>query len=756
MADHPLWNDFGKPVEENDMPPSAARDLAQFIRTRNDTTVELTAIKYDEMSSRMLLLVRMDVQRPQKLAHPIRQTEAIAILFSGEDARPGVYSARDDFPVTHHQNLVPKGYPAALCVDDRPWPEAKLSYTPADFLWRIALWLSKAARGELHDPAQPLDPIFLQSTHTLLLPEAALADKPEPIELGAYCRHDNPGYIMSVPYAQRPRGAGGFVVISYQLLPQAMERMRFAPVSLCELHDELLAGGVDLFADLRKRLRAWTGFDANNVRRLSERLIIVVQFPVSTGGRTANDVRAFLTSETAGEVGVALGSLFANVQGNAYSLTVLQQESSAAKIKIYPTQVHLLFNRDMAATISGHGQSDQRQVILVGAGSLGSQLAMCLAREGMFRWSIVDSDTLLPHNLARHALLHEQLAAPKAAALAQELGGLLGEDVPFHRCDVLEPHEECREPLARSFSSAELIIDASASVAVSRHLSDLPDSTARRISVFFNPSGTSAVLMAEDAKRSITLRDLEAQYHRLVLSEPTMQGHLQEVGEGVRYSGSCRALTNRIPATRAALLSALVARGIIDSTRHDTAEIRIWTCTNDGGVSAITRTGQEVFQVRADDWLIRYDQGLLDQLAERRNARLPNETGGVLLGIADMSRKSIHIAHGLPEPIDSKGSVTAFERGIAGLAEAIHEAAKATMRQLRYVGEWHSHPKYSGATPSGKDILQLAWLGSELLKDGLPGLMLIAGDYGDCRLVVIVGREAEAGESDQEKRNGTA
>jgi hypothetical protein len=162
-----------------------------------------------------------------------------------------------------------------------------------------------------------------------------------------------------------------------------------------------------------------------------------------------------------------------------------------------------------------------------------------------------------------------------------------------------------------------------------------------------------------------------------------------------------------------------------------------------------------VFRVIAGDWAAQYDQGLLDQLAECRKAGLPNETGGVLLGIADMSRKSIHIAYGLPQPQDSKGSVTAFERGIAGLAEDIEKAAKATMHQLRYVGEWHSHPKYSSATPSGKDILQLLWLGSELTKDGLPGLMLIAGDYGDFRLAVMVSQSTDADNGDRDRLDGT-
>jgi proteasome lid subunit RPN8/RPN11 len=156
----------------------------------------------------------------------------------------------------------------------------------------------------------------------------------------------------------------------------------------------------------------------------------------------------------------------------------------------------------------------------------------------------------------------------------------------------------------------------------------------------------------------------------------------------------------------------------------------------------------------AGEWSVAYDQGLLDQLATRRQARLPNETGGVLLGIADMSRKSIHIAHSLPQPQDSKGSVTAFERGIAGLAEEVDRADSATMHQLRYVGEWHSHPKYSSAQPSGKDISQLAWLGSELANDGMPGLMFIAGDYGHFRLAVIIERGADAAPEAPERPNG--
>jgi hypothetical protein len=60
----------------------------------------------------------------------------------------------------------------------------------------------------------------------------------------------------------------------------------------------------------------------------------------------------------------------------------------------------------------------------------------------------------------------------------------------------------------------------------------------------------------------------------------------------------------------------------------------------------------------------------------------------------------------------------------------VEDAVQQSMYQLRYVGEWHSHPRRSSVLPSGTDLLQLAWLGKELEVEGLPGLMAIAGDRG--------------------------
>jgi hypothetical protein len=740
MPIHPWWSNFGKVIAENDLVSGPARDLAQTIGLRNSSAIELVEIRHEEGTNLTALLLNIEVQRPQQLAYPIRRIEPIAVVFGSGDARPAILAVRDDFPDTPHQNWSPIGNPCSLCIDDRPWSETKLTATPVDLLRRIQLWLSKAARGELHDPAQPPDPLFFVSTLGLVLPPSAVAPNSEPVELVGYIRPDNEQFVIARPISEAPVGHIGFVILNFELPPQAMTRLRRAPTTLGQLGAELEPAGIHLMDALKERLQDWAAVTGDKVRRLASRMAIVVSFPTTGAGRTANDVRAFMTFQTAGEIGVAMGILDNNTSGvgakAGYVRRIVVGPSTAPDLQIVPAQVHFALDRNLASLISGHATPDRRHTVLVGAGSLGSQLALNLCREGRFNWSVVDGDVVLPHNLARHGLLNEALAAPKATALAAQLSHFLAEPVKAFPCDVMHASPYLEKDLTAALAEAELIIDASASVAASRYLSDLPNAKARRVCTFFNPSGTSVVLLVEDQERSITLRDLEAQYHRLIQTEPTLSNHLQADSQGIRYSGSCRTLTNRIPASRAALLSALAARGIRDSLTITGAEIRIWNCNEDGSVTVLRREGWAVHRIKFGDWSVHYDEELLDRLAALRTSRLPNETGGILLGIADMMRREIHVVNALPQPEDSKGSVTDFERGVVGLADALNQAVEASMFQLRYVGEWHSHPDLSSTWPSTTDIAQLFWLQSELEAEGLPALMAIAGQSGQFTWVI--------------------
>ncbi len=54
-----------------------------------------------------------------------------------------------------------EGFPAGLCIDDRPWQDTKSFYTAAELMGRLSGWFEKACQGELHGAAQPLDPLFI-------------------------------------------------------------------------------------------------------------------------------------------------------------------------------------------------------------------------------------------------------------------------------------------------------------------------------------------------------------------------------------------------------------------------------------------------------------------------------------------------------------------------------------------------------------------------------------------------------------------
>ena len=79
----------------------------------------------------------------------------------------------------------------------------------------------------------------------------------------------------------------------------------------------------------------------------------------------------------------------------------------------------------------------------------------------------------------------------------------------------------------RAFENADLIIDASTSIAVERNLAlDNSYGDARRSSVFLNPKGTELVLLYEDTERKYRLDLLEMTYYRMLIVDERLNDHL--------------------------------------------------------------------------------------------------------------------------------------------------------------------------------------------------------------------------------------
>jgi hypothetical protein len=294
MGLHAWWISFGQTVEAADQLTSAqARDFAAAIQGGMIPGVTLVGFRQD--GTHDAVQIEIDVERPQDLAFPIRATEPVAVVFGRADEQPRVLTLREDFPDTPHQNWAPEGAPCSLCIDDRPWAEARLTSTPFDLVRRIQLWLTKAARGELHDPAQPLDPLFFRSWLSLVIPPSVFAtSEAEVPELIGFTRQDNQAIILTahVPPAGRPRPQEArFLILAFQAAPQSMSRLRHAPTTLAGLHTELGRCGIDLLKELKARFAAWAGMTDDDLRRLNSRLVILVAFPVQEGAnRTVNEL----------------------------------------------------------------------------------------------------------------------------------------------------------------------------------------------------------------------------------------------------------------------------------------------------------------------------------------------------------------------------------------------------------------------------------------------------------------------------------
>jgi len=262
---------------------------------------------------------------------------------------------------------------------------------------------------------------------------------------------------------------------------------------------------------------------------------------------------------------------------------------------------------------------------------------------------------------------------------------------------------------------------------VSRWLSALQTSSARRISLFLNPRGTDLVVLAEDRQRTAPLNYLEMIYYREVANNPVLETHLQPEDGPVRYSQSCRDITSKVPEDLVGLHSAIGSRALRAAVASETASIQLWQAKPDLAASSIRIFASVPFSAALGAWTLHTDSILMEKVAALRAAKLPSETGGVLIGHFDPDNRVVYVVDALSSPPDSKEWPTVYIRGAAGLRERVEDIHTRTGTMLQYVGEWHSHPDGYSCRPSEEDKKAFVWLTGLMQIDGFPAIMLIAG-----------------------------
>lgn len=675
---------------------------------------------------------------PPNNSHGIGYQERLALGVAKDPTHlVAVHALRKTFPRLMHQHVTPEGAPACLCLYYEPDRAVQRTWTPQNFLGRVQTWLEKAARDELHAADQPAEQLFFVTPFELVLPwnfdllrQAAemtfqVLEGPE---------RSGPGrtYFLH-PTCKGAQPKRAFAPILLRLKPIVHGRVDIDPHDLGGLADLLAARGLDLRLSIAQALQEQVGTEGVPATTDSSFSVLLLEIPVSRAEGTEVERvfrRAYLLLHGPLKLGASCGALM--LQNGQYYRDQLTGLFAALPgdgwrtLKILAMEVQQGLDRASARKQSGLidvGPTGS----FVGAGALGSAVLDLWIRSGWGQWTVIDNDHLKPHNMVRHIARSDHIGASKANAMVALHDAVMrgaGTMTAIHAdaCDL--DNSDVLSALAK----ATLAVDASTTLDYPRLIS-ARDDVARHASIFVTPDANGAVLLMEDAERTIRLRSLEAQYYRALITHEWGREHLEH-HLGKYYSGaSCRDISFVMPYSRMQAHAALLAEQLQLAVSDPKAAISIWARDpNTGTVVARQVPVSSERAMKLDNLTLFIDSGLEDKLRMLRAAKLPSETGGILLGYYDFNVNSVVIVDALSAPTDSRASEVFFERGIAGVMDSVTEANRRTANIVQYVGEWHSHPPGHKTKPSHDDFFQLIYLATGMAHEGLPALQFILGD----------------------------
>ena len=732
---------YGQQINPDSLNIPKAKLLAKAIIDLNSPYVQLVECRrLTGASGSESVVFDVKVEIGQQVVHDIKDTERICAAFNlTDDNYPEVSALRQDFPTNvPHKNLREYQRPVSLCLYEEPYHEVKLDWTPVEFIERIRNWLALTSRNELHAPDQPLEPIFFPSYDKIIIPHDLFADdnfkKPVTLCIQAIKGVNKETTLianrMELEQPQSGNQLHGIATI-FACPPLTHGIITHQPKTLNELHSYCISVGLDLLNGLRSKIKQWYS-EKETAKVWDKVLILLIAFPKTrdaNGHIEVTDIWGFHFVDSLQMVGEKIGVLEKGPNGIGLSIPIDETKSGEDLSLVLLTPIQS-FSRSMAAKLNGSHLFKDLKISLIGLGALGSQVFMNLVRSGIGQWFIIDNDVLLPHNLARHYLFPEAVGHPKVDVLAYIANSFYDSELPTAtaiKCDVLK--SEQNKTVMDALSESDVIIDSSVSPAVARFFARDVDAVTKRISIFLSPSGKDLVVLAEPKDRSIKSDYIEMQYYRTIMHQPILTDHLSFESGDLRYGNTCRDISSVISQNAVAAHSAIASATIKKLLDNDLAFGAIWS--NQGDFTTIQMHPIDIFNVtelEIGDWLICFDEWFIERIYVFREEKLPNETGGVLIGSYDSQRNIIYVVDTIESPPDSTEWPSVYIRGCRGLGKKIELFQKNTLNRLRYVGEWHSHGTGVGCQPSLNDKKAYKWLSESMRADGLPPLMLIAGD----------------------------
>jgi integrative and conjugative element protein (TIGR02256 family) len=706
-----------------------ARQLIDYVRNAVDAPfAHIDSVGFDEGSGRDFVDITVEPQLAQDRAVAIRDIEPVRLLFwAVDDHPPTVLSRREDFPLDLvHTNFEGGVNGRCLCIWEENWHDLGRGLTPQALIERIRNWFTRTAAGLLHEAGQPLEPMIPTAADTLIIPAGPPPTTWHVVDISK--RGESWTVVVDSQAAEAGKEHLQFPIFALELPPQVHGAMKSRPYTFDALRQLVEPMEINLgqvFGD-------WL-IKPDQLQLNQRRPLLIVTVPKQrqiNGPVEVWETWAFWATATLGELGEAFGRTFSGESQRSSLRITAVPPAQLPDIGLMGWRVVQRLDRAAARRFAGNPAFADRILVGVGAGAIGSNVIVGTTRAGIGTWTVIDDDTVLPHNTVRQAQTNRLIGGSKALTARLLADLVLAEGGNSHiEANILEPGEAADE-IGTAVAAADLVVDFSASPSVLAKLAD-DDTSRRTASCFFNPAGSDLIVLAEDAGRELRLDEIEAQYFLAAAADPRLGGHLASARvDFIRYANACQDLSRPLPPWQVQTLCGIASGRLLKLLEEPEAAACAWRLdVETAAVEAVALPLAKVHRCQFEGWRVTLTVEVVRQMQALRQTAAPNETGGVLIGSFDVPRGVVHIVAALPAPADSQQAPTYFVRGARELTVAIDAISRCSVGTLGYVGEWHSHPDGAAARPSRDDEAVFGYLKTHLGPTGTPYVMAICGKH---------------------------
>lgn len=706
----------------------------------------------DEASGTTAVDVTFDISLPSEWKRSgesptgVRTKENVRFFFPVEfPLLPPMLSLRADFSrhLPHMLPLLMGGCPVP-CIYDGDLAELLHKEGLAGILNQTAIWLERAALGTLIDPKQGWEPVRRDSLNDSIVADA--------------------GYIQGL--ANRD-GGHRFLAFSYL-------RIRASDGSDC-IHGQISSEAVGVNHKIITGFFGETGMNGDSGIRHGNSLALVVWPGKRPSGEliscntylaeTVDNINSLKERAKlygcANELGACLKwvgrcvSDYQNAEPIAIAVILLARRpfkiiGSESPIELCPyvtdirmphlftggeetpvrpaAHLHAVSRTLLVQMTGGTPTMGRPQWTLVGAGSLGSKIALHLARSGNGPNVVVDKSVMTPHNAARHALV--PATGTKALLLTEALRGLDQDADPIFKdvVRVLASPNTVRHAWPKK---SWAVVNATASLGVREAFSGSERVRARVIETSLFAGGAAGVITVEGPDRNPNTSDLMAEFYALVRGDPQLASAVFMDNDSVARQATghgCGSLTMAMSDGRLSLLAAGMAEYLLakqrDGLPDDGGEILIGRLSKDGlGLTWRRRRIAPAIVVETmngESWRVHVHERAAVKMREEAARWADVETGGVLIGRLSETARVAHVVDVLEAPEDSLRSDGGFILGTKGLKQRLDDYVKILDYSLYCLGTWHSH-----LYPSGPSVTDRATARAVSVARLIPSIFLI-------------------------------